>query len=67
MPIGWNDLDEPPDRWTILTVPQRLDRLRADPWKDYWESAQVISAASFNAVTRLSSRRGTSNARSGRR
>lgn len=56
MPLGWTDLDEPPDRWTILTVPRRLDRLRADPWKDYWESAQVVSAASFNAVTRLSSR-----------
>src|SRR5262249_1499631 len=56
MPLGWNDLDEPPDRWTILTVPRRLARLRADPWKDYWHSAQVISAASFNAVTRVSSR-----------
>ena len=56
MPLGWNDLDEPPDRWTILTVPRRLDRLRTDPWKDYWHSAQVISAASFTAVTRVSSK-----------
>jgi bifunctional non-homologous end joining protein LigD len=56
MPLDWNDLKEPPDRWTLLTVPKRLDRLRADPWKDYWHSAQVISAASFAAVTKASSR-----------
>lgn len=56
MPLGWNDLNDPPDRWTLLTTPQRLDRLRADPWKDYWQNAQVISAASFDAVTKASSR-----------
>jgi bifunctional non-homologous end joining protein LigD len=36
MPLSWNDLDERPDRWTLVTVPSRLERLRADPWKDYW-------------------------------
>jgi len=56
MPLDWNDVDEPPDRWTLLTVPRRLERLRADPWKDYWHSAQAIPAASFAAVTRASSR-----------
>ena len=56
MPLGWDDLDGPPDRWTLLTVPKRLERLRADPWKDYWRSAQTISAASFAAVTRMSSK-----------
>jgi bifunctional non-homologous end joining protein LigD len=56
MPLGWNDLNEPPDRWTLLTVPQHLDRIRADPWKEYWKSAQVISDASFAAVTHVSSR-----------
>jgi bifunctional non-homologous end joining protein LigD len=54
MPLSWNDLEDPPDRWTILTVPGRLDRLRVDPWKDYWSDAQTISAASFAAVTRVS-------------
>jgi len=54
MPLDWNDLDEPPDRWTLLTAPRRLDRLRTDPWKDYWSAAQIISAASFSAVTRVS-------------
>ena len=54
MPLDWNDLDEPPDRWTLQTAPRRLDRLRTDPWKDYWSAAQIISAASFSAVTRVS-------------
>jgi len=56
MPLSWNDLDEQPDRWTLVTVPSRLERLRADPWKDYWSGAQIISAASFVAVTQLSVR-----------
>ena len=55
MPLGWNDLDDPPERWTLLTVPRRLDRRRVDPWQDYWTSAQTISAASFKAVTHVSS------------
>jgi bifunctional non-homologous end joining protein LigD len=54
MPLGWDDLEAPPDRWTLLTVPRRLERLRADPWKDYWSAAQVLSAASFAAVNRVS-------------
>jgi len=54
MPLSWNDLADPPDRWTLLTVPRHLDRLRTDPWKDYWSDAQTILAASFAAVTRMS-------------
>ena len=56
MPLGWNELREPPGRWTVLTAPKRLARIRADAWADYWESAQTITAASFAAVTRISSR-----------
>jgi bifunctional non-homologous end joining protein LigD len=56
MPLGWNDLREPPGRWTLLTVPRRLDRIRSDPWKDYWRSTQTISDAAFAAATRVSSR-----------
>jgi bifunctional non-homologous end joining protein LigD len=56
MPLRWNELREPPGRWTILTVPKHLARIRADAWADYWEDAQTISAASFAAVTRMSSR-----------
>ena len=54
MPLGWNELRHPPDRWTILTAPKRLKRIRTDPWADYWEDAQTISAASYAAVARLS-------------
>lgn len=56
MPIGWNELRESPGRWTILTVPRRLARLRTDPWADYWEGAQTLSAGSLAAVARLSTR-----------
>jgi bifunctional non-homologous end joining protein LigD len=54
MPLDWDDLESPPDRWTLLSVPRRLERLRTDPWKDYWSASQVISAASFAAVSRVS-------------
>jgi bifunctional non-homologous end joining protein LigD len=53
VPLDWDDLGDPPDRWTLLTVPRRLDRLRADPWKQYWRSPQEISAASLAAVARV--------------
>jgi len=50
MPVRWNELREPPERWTILTAPTRLARIRADPWEGYWESAQTISDVSFAAA-----------------
>jgi DNA primase len=34
--------DDIPHRFTVLTVPRRLDRLRRDPWKDYLSDAQII-------------------------
>src|SRR5438874_5515429 len=45
VPIGWNELSpaKPPDRFTIATVTQRLTRLRADAWKEYWTTEQRIS------------------------
>lgn len=54
MPLGWNELRQPPGRWTMLTVTRRLTRIRTDPWGDYWDGAQTISAASFAAIRRLS-------------
>ena len=54
-PLDWKE--DPPERWTILTVPGRLAQSRRDRWAGYWDTAQTISAASFAAVTRLSSRR----------
>ena len=55
MPLGWNELRESPGRWTMLTVPRRLARIRTDPWADYWDCAQTISAASFAAAMRVTS------------
>ena len=52
MPVDWKDVDDTPERWTLLNVPQRLARLRKDPWQQYWDSAQEISAASLAAVGR---------------
>jgi bifunctional non-homologous end joining protein LigD len=49
MPLDWSDLNASPERWTLLTVPRRLKRLRADPWEDYWTGAQEISDALFAA------------------
>jgi bifunctional non-homologous end joining protein LigD len=52
MPVDWSDLDDTPERWTLLTAPRRLARLRKDPWHQYWVSAQEISAAALAAVGR---------------
>jgi hypothetical protein len=32
MPLGWKNLNVSPARWTLITVPRRLQGLRADPW-----------------------------------
>jgi bifunctional non-homologous end joining protein LigD len=52
MPVDWKDVADTPERWTLLNVPQRLARLRKDPWHQYWESAQEISTALLSAVGR---------------
>jgi bifunctional non-homologous end joining protein LigD len=53
MPVGWRDLANGPERWTLLTVPPRLKRLTTDPWAGYWLSTQRLSAASIKALARL--------------
>jgi bifunctional non-homologous end joining protein LigD len=53
MPIDWSDLASLPDRWTLTTVPQRVKRLRTDPWSKYWTCRQVIPDASIAAVRAL--------------
>jgi bifunctional non-homologous end joining protein LigD len=52
MPLDWKDLDEPPEHWTLVTLPQRLARLRRAPWKQYWATPQEISVSSLAAVGR---------------
>ncbi|HEY6820904.1 MAG TPA: DNA ligase D [Burkholderiales bacterium] len=51
-PLAWDELDsdDPRQRFTIRSVPQRLARLRADPWKDYAETRQRITAKMRHAL-----------------
>jgi bifunctional non-homologous end joining protein LigD len=53
LPLDWHELREGAERWTLLTVPRRLHRLRVDPWAGYWKATQRISKKSLDAVKRL--------------
>lgn len=53
MPLDWAELADGPERWTLLTVPRRLERARRDPWETYWTSSQRISKASRQALQRV--------------
>ena len=53
MPVDWDDLKTPPEKWTLSTVPKRLNRLRVDPWARYWTITQQVSEASFKAIRLL--------------
>jgi len=53
MPLEWRELGGGPERWTLLTVPQRLKRLKTDPWAGYWTASQRLSNASISAMSRL--------------
>jgi bifunctional non-homologous end joining protein LigD len=57
MPLAWEELDAsvPADRFTVLTTPERLSRLRRDPWRDYWTTRQRISARAYKAIVGRSS------------
>ena len=51
-PLAWTELspDRRPDRFTIATVPQRLARLRSDPWKAYWNNRQRLRRTAVAAL-----------------
>jgi bifunctional non-homologous end joining protein LigD len=55
VPLTWTELSptKPPDRFTALTVPQRLARLRSDPWKSYWATRQKIPRGAVRALETL--------------
>jgi bifunctional non-homologous end joining protein LigD len=53
MPLEWRELGAGPERWTLLTVPQRLKRLKSDPWAGYGTASQRLSNASIRAIARL--------------
>jgi bifunctional non-homologous end joining protein LigD len=55
VPLAWNELmpSRAPDRWTLLTVPGRLARLRCDPWTAFWTTRQRIPRAAIQALKTL--------------
>ena len=52
MPLDWQELEDGPERWTLITAPKRLRRLRVDPWADYWQSKQQLKQDSIAALAR---------------
>ena len=53
MPLEWRQLGGGPERWTLLNVPRRLKRLKADPWAGYWTSKQQLTNASIRALRQI--------------
>jgi bifunctional non-homologous end joining protein LigD len=47
VPLAWRELSrlESADQWNIATLPARLARQRADPWKGYRDTRQTIDSA----------------------
>jgi bifunctional non-homologous end joining protein LigD len=55
VPVAWHELTaaREPGRFAMTTVPGRLARLRADPWKTHWTTRQRILRAAIRALERL--------------
>jgi bifunctional non-homologous end joining protein LigD len=51
-PLAWDELDgrDVRRRHTVKTLPQRLRRLRADPWENYFRERPAITAAMRRAL-----------------
>jgi bifunctional non-homologous end joining protein LigD len=45
-PIAWEELDEVggANMWTIASLPERLAALRKDPWAEYFDTRQTLTA-----------------------
>jgi bifunctional non-homologous end joining protein LigD len=52
-PLAWDELDATDirGRFTVRSVPQRLARLRADPWRDYADTRQSITKTMLRALS----------------
>ena len=55
VPLTWEELTARlrPEELTLVTVPRRLARLRADPWAAYWKSRQRLTDQMIAAVDAL--------------
>jgi bifunctional non-homologous end joining protein LigD len=45
VPIAWEELsaDRRSDHFTVENVPQRLSRMRRDPWREYFTTKQQLT------------------------
>ena len=55
LPLAWSELTAArgPERWTIETVPRRLKRTNADPWREYVGKRQRIPGRAIRALDTL--------------
>jgi bifunctional non-homologous end joining protein LigD len=55
VPLTWEELSPkiPPNHFTVATLPERLARLRRDPWAGYWKAKQTLQPATLKAVAEL--------------
>ena len=52
-PLAWDELTQDEDirkKFTVLTLPGRLSRLKNDPWADYWKTKQSITDAMWKSL-----------------
>jgi len=51
-PLAWDELGvkDLRGRFTVKTVPRRLQSLGADPWREYWRKPQGVTAAMRRAL-----------------
>ena len=52
VPLRWDELKTSlrPSSLSVATLPRRLDRLTADPWKEYWSCRQKLTITRIRAV-----------------
>jgi len=51
-PVRWDEVNESlrPDTYTVSNLPRRLAALKVDPWAEYFQARQSITAAMLKAV-----------------
>jgi bifunctional non-homologous end joining protein LigD len=52
-PVDWSELRSAPRPWTVLTIADRLKRLRRDPWHAYWTTRQRLTTRMLRSVRDL--------------
>ena len=52
-PLSWDELTEDEDvrkKFSVHTVPERVAKLKKDPWADYDRTRQSLTAAMWKAL-----------------